>query len=239
MKSLELLHYYLLLFDLNESGHFPPNVLGHDGRMFASSMRTVAISWLATFVDQSRDGMNVFDLWRRLFPKHKDEIDRVWAQLEPQLELIKNFRDRVGFHADTPLKYFAARDKIRGKNPELQAAMDSFINLEIALYKYEDEELPDFVSAAEELLLDVELHVNETTCHRSHDFLDSPARNGCESDAPSFKPSVRKTDTIPKFIRHLCSATDEPNSGKWNVVSKLGLVIEFGRRHAILLNAGL
>jgi len=35
----------------------------------------------------------VFDLWRRLFPKHKDEIDRVWAQLEPHLELIKDFRE--------------------------------------------------------------------------------------------------------------------------------------------------
>jgi len=140
MKSLELLHYYLLLFDLNDSGHYPDNILGHDGVMFASSMRTVAISWLATFVDQSRDGMNVFDLWRRLFPKHRDEIDRVWAQLEPQLDLIKNFRDRVGFHADAPLRYFAARDKIRGKNPELQAAMDSFMNLEIALYRYETEE---------------------------------------------------------------------------------------------------
>jgi hypothetical protein len=27
--------------------------------------------------------------------------------------------------------------------------------------------------------------VDEATCHRSDDFLDSPARNGCESDAPS------------------------------------------------------
>lgn len=34
------------------------------------------------------------------------------------------------------------------------------MNLEIALYKYEEEELPDFVSAAEELLLDVELQLN-------------------------------------------------------------------------------
>jgi hypothetical protein len=162
MKSLELLHFYLLLFDLQDSGHHPENILGHDGRMFASSMRTVAISWLATFVDQSRNGMNIFDIWRRLFPKHKDEIDKVWAQLRPQLDLIRNFRDRVGFHADTPLRYFAARDKIRGKNLELQAAMDGFMRLEIALYKCEEEELPDFVSAAEELLLDVELQLDIT-----------------------------------------------------------------------------
>ena len=67
MKSLELLHFYLLLFDLNNKRYCPENMLGHDARMFASSIRTVTISWLATFVDQSRDGMNVFDLWRRLF----------------------------------------------------------------------------------------------------------------------------------------------------------------------------
>jgi hypothetical protein len=160
MKSLELLHFYLLLNDLNESGHFPPNDLDHDGRMFASSVRTVVISWLATIVDQTRDGMNVFDLWRRLFPKHKKEIERVWTLLDPQLELIKNFRDRVGFHADTPLKFFAARDEIRGKNPDLEAAMLGFLNLQILMFKHEDEELPDFVSAAEDLLLDVELKLN-------------------------------------------------------------------------------
>jgi hypothetical protein len=159
IKSLEFLHFYLLLIDLRNGGHYPENVLGHDGRMFASSVRTAAISWLATFVDQARDGMNVFDLWRRLFPRHRARIDETWAQLEPQLETIRDFRDRVAFHADTPMKYFAARDAIRGRNPELQAAMDSFIGLEIELYKCEEEELPDFVSAAEGLLLDVELRL--------------------------------------------------------------------------------
>lgn len=159
MKSLELIHFYLLFGDLNEGGHFPPNDLGHDGRMFAGSVRTVIISWLATIVDQTRGGMNVFDLWRRLFPKYKEEIERTWTQLEPQLELIKNFRDRVGFHADTPLKVFAARDKIRGKNPDLEAAVLGFMNLQILMFKHEDEELPDFVSAAEDLLLDVELQL--------------------------------------------------------------------------------
>ena len=38
--------------------------------------------------------------------------------------------------------------------------MDNFMKLEIALYKYEDGELPDFVSVAEELLLDMELQLN-------------------------------------------------------------------------------
>jgi hypothetical protein len=157
MKSLELLHFYLLHADLRESGHTPQNDLGHDGQMFAGSLRTVLISWLATIVDQTRDGMNVFDLWRRLFPKHKKEIDRVWKQFEPQMELIKNFRDRVGFHADTPFKFFEARDNIRGPNPKLEEAMQSFLNLQILMFRHEDEELPGFVSAAEELLLDIEL----------------------------------------------------------------------------------
>ena len=157
MKQLELLHFYLLLQDLNESGHCPANDLDHDGRMFASSVRTVTISWLATFVDTSRNGMNVFDLWRRLFPKFKDEIDAVWDKLKPQLKLITNFRTKVGFHAASPMKYFAARDKIRGKNPQLQVAINAFIDLQMLMFKHEEEELPDFFSSAEDLLLDVEL----------------------------------------------------------------------------------
>jgi len=160
MKSLELLHLYLIYGDLTEHGHIPPNELGHQGRDFADSVRTVLISWLATFVDQSQDGMNVFDLWRLLFPKHRDEIERVWNELEPQMELIKNFRDRVGFHADTPLRFFAARDRISGRNPKLAAALKSFMGLQILLFRQEDEELPDFVPTAEELLLDVELKLN-------------------------------------------------------------------------------
>jgi hypothetical protein len=159
MKSLELLHFYLLLKDLNESGHCPENGLNHDARMFASSVRTVAVSWLATYVDQSRNGMNVFDLWRRLFPKYEKEIDRVWEKLEPQLKLIENFRNKVGFHAGSPMQYFAARDKIRGMNPQLEAAMDAFMDLQMLMYKHEEEELPDFFSAAEDLLLDVELEL--------------------------------------------------------------------------------
>jgi hypothetical protein len=159
MKALELLHFYLLHIALTEHEYIPPNDLGHDGRDFSNSVRTASISWLSTMVDQTRGGMNVFHLWRQLFPRHREEIERVWAQLEPQLEIIRTFRDRVGFHADTPLRFFAARDRARGPNPELAAALDSFMGLQILLFKQEDEELPDFVPAAEELLLDMELEL--------------------------------------------------------------------------------
>jgi hypothetical protein len=38
--------------------------------------------------------------------------------------------------------------------------MQAFLNLQILMLKHQDEELPDFVSAAEELLLDVELKLD-------------------------------------------------------------------------------
>ena len=159
MKSLELLHFYLLTAALTEHGYTPPNDLQHDGTDFANSVRTACIGWLATIVDQTREGMNVFDLWRQLFPKHGKEIERVWKVMEPQMEVIKEFRDRVAFHVDTPLKFFAARDKVRTPSPALAAAVQSFMDLEILLLRKEDEELPDFVPAAEELLLDLELQL--------------------------------------------------------------------------------
>ena len=62
-------------------------------------------------------------------------MEAIWSR---SLNSSRHFETGCGFHADTPLKYFAARDRIRGKNPELQAAMDSFMKLHIKLYKCED-----------------------------------------------------------------------------------------------------
>ena len=152
---MEWIHFWLLQFDLAEHEHVPPNIMGHDGTDFADSVRIACIGWFATIVDQSKDGINVFNLWRRLFPKHLSEIEKVWREIEPQMDAIKEFRDRVAFHADKPTRFFAARAKIRG-NEKVAAAMQSFMTLEAFLLRQEEKDIPDFSSVAEELLLDME-----------------------------------------------------------------------------------
>jgi hypothetical protein len=128
----------------------------HDGHDFSQSVRTATISWFATMVDQSRGGLDVFDLWRQLFPKHRREIDQVWAKVEPQWKYIRDFRDKVGFHADTPLNFFRARSESYQHQAQIAKALQGFIGLAVKFLQIEDKELPDFVPEVEGCLLDLE-----------------------------------------------------------------------------------
>jgi len=74
IKLLELIHFHLLWKALEKQNFTPENLLGHDGGDFANSVRTAALSWFATLVDQSRDGMDVFQLWRQLFRSSEREF---------------------------------------------------------------------------------------------------------------------------------------------------------------------
>jgi hypothetical protein len=74
---------------------------------FAADLRTVQLSWLAVLVDKSKDGMDAFELWSELFPKHKTQIQEVWARIEPTWNTVRTFRDKAGFHADKPLAFSA------------------------------------------------------------------------------------------------------------------------------------
>jgi len=158
MKLIELLHFNILWVTLNRERFVPENVMSHDGRDFSHSVRTAAVSWFSTIVDQSQDGLNVFDLWRQLFPKHRAEIDRVWDEIQPHWKAVKQFRDRCGFHADTPKRYFLAKQGIRP--PEIARAIQKFLDLATFFLKREDEELPDFVPEVEAFLLDFELETD-------------------------------------------------------------------------------
>lgn len=159
MKLLELLHLHLLWQDLS-TGHVPINQLGHEAIDFANSIRTASLSWFVTIVDQSKGGMNVFDLWRLLFPRFRQRVDSVWAQIEPQWKYLREFRDKVGFHADTPLNFFRARAGIDDHVEEIAKALQTFLALATELMRKEDTELPDFVPEVEVCLLDLECLLN-------------------------------------------------------------------------------
>jgi hypothetical protein len=156
MKLTELLHLHLLWCALQEDKFVPKNILGHDGQDFALSVRTVVLGWLCTILDQSSDGLNVFDLWRLLFPKHRKKIENAWSEIAPHWGALREFRDKCGFHADTPRHYFAARQSVLD-NPQAAKAVQDFLRLAIFFLRKENEELPDFVPAVEEFLLDFEL----------------------------------------------------------------------------------
>lgn len=114
------------------------------------SMRTVILSWFALFID--KNGMNVIELWRELFPTHKSKIDEVWSEIEPVWAVVRTFRDRAGFHADKPRLFFAARAGVVGRVEETTVAIEKFKGLFKKLLRAEKTELPELSSVVDEFL---------------------------------------------------------------------------------------
>jgi hypothetical protein len=156
MKLIELFHLHLLWGALANEEFVPENVMDHTGRDFAASIRTSLLSWYCTIVDRSAGGLNIFKVWTELFPKHRKKIEQVRTKVEPHWEVLKTFRDKCGFHADTPRNYFLAKQRVLD-NPQVAKSVQEFLDLAKFLILREEEELPDFVPEVETCLLDFEL----------------------------------------------------------------------------------
>jgi hypothetical protein len=166
MKLIELFHFHLLWGDLADEKFVPENVMEHQGRDFADSVRTVLVSWYCTIVDKTARGLNIFNVWRELFPNHRDEIERVRAEVEPHWEILRQFRNKCGFHADTPRNYFLAKQKMLD-NPQVAKAVQDFLDLAKLLINREEAELPDFVAEVETFCLDFELEPGNRGINRN------------------------------------------------------------------------
>src|SRR5215813_14002365 len=58
-----------------------PTPVGRRNDDSLAGLRTVLLSWMALFIDKSKDSMNVIPLWKELFPQLKTEIDRAWKHM--------------------------------------------------------------------------------------------------------------------------------------------------------------
>jgi hypothetical protein len=130
-----------------------------------TSLRTVAISFFALFIEKNKDGLDVIPLWKCLFPCIADEIDATVERMAPGLQVIRAFRDKAGFHADRPGAFFAARYDLL-TDPTALAAADLFLELCIRIVRLEPVELPDLGETLEELLDDLDQQHPERTADR-------------------------------------------------------------------------
>jgi hypothetical protein len=133
-----------------------PNPVGRTSSDFIAALRTTGLSWLAVFVDKSRNGMDVIDLWTQLFPQRKDEIVAAWKVMEPAWDLIRAFRDRAGFHADKPAAFFNARAAIIENEKLITVALEEFQKLMRSILNAEPKELPELENALDSFLDELE-----------------------------------------------------------------------------------
>jgi hypothetical protein len=120
----------------------------------ADSLKTVLLSWFALFVD--KNAMNVIELWQQVFPQHAKLEKETWAKMEPTWPVLREFRNRAGFHADKPRRFFGARHRLRVEIKHVEAALLEFEKLFKFLLSVEAKELPDLEEALDDLLDELE-----------------------------------------------------------------------------------
>ena len=133
-----------------------PTPVGRIQGDFLAGLRTVLLSWMALFIDKSKDGMDVIPLWKELFPQLSADIDGAWKQMEPVWDVIRTFRDRAGFHADKPLHFFRARHSIIANQAAVTRALEQFEKLQRRILHDEGSTLPDLEAAVDDLLDELE-----------------------------------------------------------------------------------
>ena len=70
--------------------------------------------------------------------------------------ILREFRDRAGFHADKPIRFFGARYKLRSEWTKVDVALKEFEELLRFFLKAEEKELPELDRALDALLDDLE-----------------------------------------------------------------------------------
>jgi hypothetical protein len=130
---------------------YPPFRSAND---IAGSLRTVLVSWFALFVD--KNGMDVIKLWKEVFPQHAQRVQEAWAKMQPSWPVLREFRNRAGFHADEPPKFFGARHRLRSNIKQVEAAMVEFEKLFKFFLNAEGNELPELEKELDSLLDDLE-----------------------------------------------------------------------------------
>jgi hypothetical protein len=122
---------------MKEDRFAPENVMKRGPEHFFSTLQIAAIGWLASLVDKHSSALNVFDLWLRLFPRLRPEIEAVQAAIQPQLDVLHEFRSEVAFHANKSLDR-QRRAYENATTPEMAAATRRFFDLCIEVIREED-----------------------------------------------------------------------------------------------------
>lgn len=117
---------------------------------FAASLHAPLLGWFALVLDKQE--VDVMQLWSELFPKHRKEIDSAWEHIQPASDIVREFRDRAGFHTDKPRPFFLARHQVIANQQMLATALEEFWKLFAMLLEAEADELPDLEREVDEFL---------------------------------------------------------------------------------------
>src|SRR5229473_4388584 len=116
IRLYEYIHTFKVVLDIEDGKYKPEPLLGHGPDEFQGTLRSLSYGLFASLMDAQKMALDVFDVWVVLYPKDEERIVATWKKIEPYIQLIRDFRNDVAFHANkNPRRYFDTRRLFREK----------------------------------------------------------------------------------------------------------------------------
>ena len=146
----EFLQMYQILRDIQERKYSPER---SGPECPATTVLTYVTGIFVSLVDTQKQALNVFEVWEALYPPDmQDEIIGVRKAIEPNLGIIRRYRNNVAFHANMSLKkYVKAMQDFRNHRGNVVAAIQQFLGLAEKLMN-ERGKIPDYESRLDSAL---------------------------------------------------------------------------------------
>jgi len=110
IRLYEYLHTFKIVLDIKDAKYKPETPLGHGSDEFLGTLRSLSYGLFASLMDPQNMALDVFDVWVVLYPEKEKRIIDTWKKIEPHIQLIRDFRNDVAFHANKNLRrYFETR----------------------------------------------------------------------------------------------------------------------------------
>lgn len=145
IRLYEYVHTFKIVLDINDEKYKPELLLGHGPSEFMQTLRNLSYGLFASLMDAQNMALDIFDVWVVLYPDKEAQIVETWKKIEPHIQLIRDFRNDVAFHANKNLRrYFETRRLFNDKRKEIVSAMQEFWGLAAELIKEQEKALPNF-----------------------------------------------------------------------------------------------
>lgn len=157
-KLNELIHLNYLFLHMKNTG-CGEQIVKVPVAQVMETVRTAALAWFSTLADRS--GLNIFDLWLRMFPRYQRRITIFRTAIQSQLDKIREFRNNTAFHANPVFaEFFAPRVVVMDDREEIVAALQKFLKLAVFLLRREHWADPELHARMLDVILDAELQKN-------------------------------------------------------------------------------
>jgi hypothetical protein len=153
IRIFEFLQLHQMVSEIAEGKYSPTNLIGHSPDDFQRTLRNLTFGLFDSLMDRQKDAIDVFDVWMQLFPAREAEIRNTWTVIQPHMEVVHSFRNKVAFHANKKLAcYLDTRRSLNEKRTEIWGAIQAFVTLAVKLFRDQPIALPDLAAEIEPIL---------------------------------------------------------------------------------------